>query len=138
MIWLSQHIGSILQASNGVQQPVTIKTDSTNGQQHIHQHVIRVCSPIYYAVDGNHPELIGIPKVAGNVVSVENDHELSPNTDNPPSPPCEPLTKRVRHASSAEDELEKNAATESSYYVHSPSSLNSPTSWSGDVEHGKA
>lgn len=120
-----------MQSTNGVQQPVTIKTDtdSSNGQQH--QHVIRVCSPVYYTVDANHPELIGIPKVAG-VVAVG-----SPNDENPPSPPCEPLIKRIRHASSTEDDLEKNVATESSYYVHSPSSINSPASWSGDVEHGK-
>lgn len=131
-------LGSILQSNtNGVQQPVAIKNDNTNGQQHVPQHVIRVCSPVYYTVDpDNHPELIGIPKVAG-IVTVENDHVLSPKNENPPSPPCEPLSKRVRHGSATDDDLDKNAVTDSTYYVHSPSSINSPASWSGDVEQGE-
>lgn len=118
-------------SSNGIQQPVTIKTDTTNGQQHIQQHVIRVCSPVFYAVD-SHPDLIGIPKVA-RVVRAGDEHALSPNNENPPSPPCEPLIKRVRHASPTDEDIEKNNPAEGSYYVHSPSNLSSPTSWSGDV-----
>ncbi|KFM58072.1 hypothetical protein X975_17773, partial [Stegodyphus mimosarum] len=127
--------GSILQSPNGVQQQQDAQVETTNGKQNVQQHVIRVCSPFYYTTDGNQTELIGIPRVVGTI-SAENNHTSSPNHENPSSPPCEPLNKRVRRLSSNEDELEKSAAADGSYYVHSPSSLNnSPASWSGDVEH---
>ncbi|GIX72080.1 hypothetical protein CEXT_90491 [Caerostris extrusa] len=102
--------GSILQTanSNGVQQQQQTLLEpkvEVNGKQHVQQHVIQVCSPYYYTTDGNPTELIGIPRVVGSLS--ENNHESSPNPDDPSSPPCEPLNKRVRRLSSNEDELEK-------------------------------
>ncbi|PRD25406.1 UNVERIFIED_CONTAM: hypothetical protein NCL1_41014 [Trichonephila clavipes] len=129
--------GSILQSPNGVQeqtqqQQQETKVEAINGKQHVQQHVIQVCSPYYYTTDGNPSELIGIPRVVG---TLSENTASSPNADDPSSPPCEPLNKRVRRLSSNEDELEKSATGDGSYYVHSPSNLNSPASWSGDVDH---
>ncbi|GBN00013.1 Nuclear factor 1 [Araneus ventricosus] len=134
--------GSILQPVNGVQQQQQQaapqqepKVEVVNGKQHVQQHVIQVCSPYYYTTDGNPTELIGIPRVVGVSTLAESNVASSPNAGDPSSPPCEPLNKRVRRLSSNEDELEKSATGDSSYYVHSPSNLNSPASWSGDVDH---
>ncbi|XP_054724895.1 nuclear factor 1 C-type-like [Uloborus diversus] len=125
--------GSILEYQNGTQQQDD--EEEINGKQHVQQHVIRLSPSFYYATDENQTELIGIPRVVGTVTT-ENNHSPSPNDlDDPSSPPCEPISKRIRRMSSNEDELEKNAATDGTYYVHSPSSLNSPASWSGEVEH---
>ncbi|KAG8195752.1 hypothetical protein JTE90_010629 [Oedothorax gibbosus] len=128
--------GSILNSpTNGIQQHEDeIKEEEVvNGKEHIHQQVIRVCSPFYYTgIDGNQTELIGIPRVV--TLPSDNDQVLSPNPDDPPSPNCEPLAKRSRRLSSNDEELEKTAA-DGSYYVHSPGTLSSPTDWNGDVEH---
>ncbi|XP_071033831.1 nuclear factor 1 C-type isoform X3 [Parasteatoda tepidariorum] len=123
--------GSIMPTSNGVHQTQENEVESVNGDSTI-RHVIRVCSPFYYTTDGNQAELIGIPRVVG---SAENNRSSTPDLYNPSSPPCEPISKRARRLSTNEDEP-KSVTPDGAYYVNSPSSLNSPTSWSGDVDHG--
>ncbi|XP_071033828.1 nuclear factor 1 C-type isoform X1 [Parasteatoda tepidariorum] len=122
--------GSIMPTSNGVHQTQENEVESVNGDSTI-RHVIRVCSPFYYTTDGNQAELIGIPRVVG---SAENNRSSTPDLYNPSSPPCEPISKRARRLSTNEDEP-KSVTPDGAYYVNSPSSLNSPTSWSGDVDH---
>lgn len=135
-------------STNGTQHSSSddVKPDTTNGQEPS-EFIIRMCSPsAYYPAEQDQNELIGLPRVV-STITADNSQNNEPSPSESPSSNCEPHNKRLRRTLHSEEEeaeavVEKQQPqqsqpppTDGTYYVHSPSSLNSPSSWTSDVEH---